>query len=75
VGIVSDTPVLDLNYLEDSNAVVDMNVVMTGRGQLIEVQGTAERRPFNRRQLNEMLDLAERGIRELVEWQKRVLGE
>jgi ribonuclease PH len=75
VGIVSDTPILDLNYLEDSTAAVDMNVVMTGRGQLIEVQGTAERRPFSRRQLNEMLDLAEKGIRELVELQKRVLGE
>lgn len=73
VGIVNETPLLDLNYHEDANAEVDMNVIMTGRGQFIEVQGTAERRPFNRRQLNELLDLAEKGIRELMEYQKRAL--
>jgi ribonuclease PH len=74
VGIVGGRPVLDLNYDEDSQAEVDMNVVMTGRGDLIEVQGTAEGRPFTRRQLDEMLELAARGIAELTSRQRLLLG-
>ena len=74
VGIFQGTPVLDLDYPEDSNSDTDMNVVMTGGGRLVEVQGTAEGEPFSRRQLNEMLDLAERGIGQLVAAQKAALG-
>lgn len=73
VGIYKETPVLDLNYEEDSNAKVDMNVIMTDKGELIEVQGTGEEAPFTRTQLNEMLDLAEKGIGELTEFQKILL--
>ncbi|MBC8008287.1 MAG: ribonuclease PH [Prolixibacteraceae bacterium] len=73
VGIFQGTPVLDLDYPEDSNSDTDMNVVMTGGGRLVEVQGTAEGEPFSRRQLNEMLDLAERGIGQLVAAQKTAL--
>ena len=63
VGVVDGTPVLDLDYSEDSNADTDMNVVMTGDGRLIEVQATAEKDPFTRELLGELLDLAERGCR------------
>jgi ribonuclease PH len=63
VGVVDGTPMLDLDYSEDSNADTDMNVVMTGDGRLIEVQATAEKDPFDRALLNELLDLAERGCR------------
>jgi ribonuclease PH len=73
VGIVDGEPVLDLNYNEDSKAEVDMNVIMTGKGKLIEVQGTAEGQPFSREELLEMLDLAQKGIRELMEKQLSVL--
>ena len=62
VGIVEDTPLLDLDYSEDSTAEVDMNVVMTGDGRLVEVQATAEGVPFSRERLDEQLTLAERGI-------------
>ena len=62
VGIVDDTPLLDLDYSEDSTAEVDMNVVMTGDGRLVEVQATAEGVPFSRERLDEQLTLAERGI-------------
>jgi ribonuclease PH len=65
VGIVKDTALLDLDYSEDSHAEVDANVVMTDAGEFIEVQGTAEGNPFSRVRLNELLDLAEKGIREL----------
>lgn len=75
VGIVQGEPVLDLCYELDSNADVDMNVVMTGSGMLVEVQGTAEKVPFDRRKMNELLDLAEKGIRELVQIQKDCIGE
>jgi ribonuclease PH len=74
VGIFQGTPVLDLDYPEDSNSDTDMNVVMTGGGKLVEVQGTAEGEPFSRREMNAMLDLAERGIGELVAAQKAALG-
>jgi ribonuclease PH len=65
---------LDLDYSEDVRAEVDMNVVMTGSGRFIEVQGTAEGMPFSRGELEEMLALAERGIAELVDAQKAVLA-
>ncbi|HXH83429.1 MAG TPA: ribonuclease PH [Candidatus Tectomicrobia bacterium] len=73
VGIVGGRPVLDLNYAEDSTAEVDMNVVMTGRGEFVEVQGTAEQTPFQRARLDELLRLAESGIRQLVDLQRRAL--
>ena len=73
VGIVNGTPVLDLNYVEDSSAEVDMNVVMTGAGAFVEVQGTAEQTPFGRDRLTAMLTLAEGGIGRLIALQRRVL--
>ncbi len=74
VGIVRNMEVLDLNYDEDSTAATDMNVVMTGTGKFIEVQGTAERDPFSAETLGKMLKLAKKGIDELVLAQKAVLG-
>lgn len=74
VGIVGGAVLLDLNYEEDSRAIVDMNVVMTGAGKLVEVQGTGEEAPFTRGQLNEMLDVAEAGIRSLGRLQREALG-
>jgi ribonuclease PH len=73
VGIVGGQPMLDLNYAEDSTAEVDMNVVMTGGGEFVEVQGTAEQVAFGRSRLDDMLGLAERGIRQLVALQRRAL--
>ncbi|MBN1477036.1 ribonuclease PH [Candidatus Sumerlaeota bacterium] len=73
VGIVEGRPVLDLNYLEDSQAETDMNVVMSGAGGLIEIQGTAETAPFSEGQLHEMLALAKIGIDQLIQIQKDVL--
>ena len=75
VGLVDGAALLDLPYAEDSRADVDFNVVMTGSGQLVEVQGTAEGRPFDRAQLDEMLDLAAKGISEIVMAQRAVLAE
>ncbi|WP_417849025.1 ribonuclease PH [Thalassoglobus sp.] len=75
VGIVDGVPVLDLDYPEDHDAGVDMNAVMTGTGNLIEVQGTAEREIFCRQQLNELLDLAESGIAQLTQMQRDTLGD
>jgi ribonuclease PH len=75
VGVVSGTPMLDLAYEEDSNADVDMNVVKTGEGQFIEVQGTAEGLPFERGALDSLLGLADTGIQELVALQRSVVGE
>ncbi|MBI1318262.1 MAG: ribonuclease PH [Candidatus Hydrogenedens sp.] len=74
VGIFDGAPILDLNYDEDSRAEVDMNVVMTGAGEFIEVQGSAEGRTFPRAGLDEMLDLATYGIQQLVAIQKEALG-
>ena len=74
VGMVQGAPALDLNYAEDSGAEVDMNVVMTGRGGFIEVQGTAERSPFGRAGLQRMLSLAGQGVRSLVALQRKALG-
>lgn len=75
VGIVKGEALLDLCYVEDSAAEVDMNVVMTSEGEFVEVQGTAEGKTYSREQLNCQLDLADAGIRELIELQNRVLGE
>ena len=75
VGIVEGEPRLDLSYAEDSGAEVDMNIVMTESGKFIEVQGTAETEPFDRRNLNELLDLAAGGIKHIMAVQKEVLGE
>jgi ribonuclease PH len=69
VGVVGGVPLLDLDYSEDSNADTDMNVVMTGDGRLIEVQATAEKDPFTRETLDDLLALAERGIAEIGEIQ------
>ena len=74
VGIVDGEPLVDLAYDDDSRAEVDMNVVQTGSGQFIEVQGTAEGLPFDRDALNSLLDLASGGIRQLVEKQKAIVG-
>ena len=73
VGIVKGKPVLDLDYALDSTADVDMNIVMTEGGRFIEVQGTAEKEPFDQDRLMELLDLAKKGISELIEEQKKVL--
>ena len=76
VGIsTEDIPLLDLCYEEDSSAMVDMNIVMTGSGALVEVQGTGEGRAFSRAEMNALLDLGEQGIRELIDAQKIALGE
>ncbi len=74
-GLVNGNEILDLCYDEDSNATVDMNVVMTDAGELIEVQATGEISPFSRKSMNSMLDLAEKGITELISIQKNVLLE
>ena len=75
VGIVDGMPMLDLPYREDVAADVDFNVVMTGTGNLIEVQGTAEGEPFSREQLDQILDLAAKGISEINEAQRAVLAQ
>lgn len=74
VGIVEGEPVLDLCYLEDASAEVDMNIVMTGGGRFVEIQGTAESKPFDSQQMDQMLALARSGIAQLSEKQKEVLG-
>lgn len=75
VGIIDDEVLLDLCYEEDSRAGVDMNLVMTGAGHFIEVQGTGEKSSYSREQLNAMLAIGEHGIKQLIEYQKEVLGE
>lgn len=74
VGVYKGTPVLDLDYLEDSDCDTDMNVVMTGSGGFVEIQGTAEGEPFEREAMNAMLNLATDGIAELIKKQKAALG-
>jgi len=74
VGIIGDTPLLDLNYEEDSHALVDMNIAMTGSGQIVEIQGTAEGKPFSQVELEIMLRLAKEGIERLIKLQKETLG-
>ncbi|HEY7987492.1 MAG TPA: ribonuclease PH [Methylophilaceae bacterium] len=73
VGVFKGLPVLDLDYIEDSDCDTDMNVVMTGNGGFVEVQGTAEGVPFHRAEMDAMLDLAQSGIMQLVELQKAAL--
>lgn len=75
VGIFQGIPVLDLSYEEDVAAEVDMNIVMTAAGKFIEVQGTAEKNPFSKNQLDELLDLAKKGIKELISIQKKELDD
>jgi len=74
VGIIDNTRMLDLAYEEDSRADVDMNVIQTSDARFIEVQGTAEGAPFERKVLDELLGLAEGGIRQLVELQRTIVG-
>ena len=75
VGIgKNNIPILDLNYEEDSSAMVDMNVVMTGEGKYVEIQGTGEERPFSLEERDELLKLAAKGIDELISYQKDILG-
>ena len=73
VGIVGGEPVLDLDYAEDSSCDTDMNVVMTGRGGIVEIQGTAEREPFTREQMDRLMALASSGISQLVDLQRKAL--
>ncbi|MEW6143893.1 MAG: ribonuclease PH [Thermodesulfobacteriota bacterium] len=75
VGIIGGKSALDLSYEEDSKAEVDMNVAMTGSGLFVEVQGTAEGKPFSKRNLNALVKLAEKGISELIAKQKEILAE
>ncbi len=74
VGVVDGRVLLDLDYADDVHAEVDLNVAMTGRGLLVEVQGTAEGAPFTRQQLDDMLDLAAKGIAELIDLQRQAVG-
>lgn len=75
VGVYQGTPVLDLDYIEDSDCDTDMNVVMTGNGGFVEIQGTAEGEPFARETMNQMLDLAAKGITELAQLQAQALAK
>ncbi len=75
VGVVEGNILLDLEYVEDSRAEVDMNVVMTGSGRFVEIQGTAEGEPFERSVMDRLADLASEGIRTLTDRQKDILGE
>ena len=75
VGIVNGQVMLDLSYEEDSQAEVDMNVIMTGSGEFIEIQGTAERKPFSKAQMDKLLDLAEQGINDLIDVQRSFLKD
>ena len=72
VGVINGTPMLDLCYEEDSAADVDMNIVMTGQGKFVEIQGTAEEEPFSREESNQLLDLAVGGINQLIRLQNRI---
>lgn len=74
VGKVKDTILLDLCYHEDSQAQVDMNVVMTSKGKFVELQGTAEDEPFTKEEMNQLIHYGEKGVKELIEIQKEVLG-
>jgi len=75
VGILDGNMLLDLCYEEDSKAEVDMNVIMTGSGEFIEIQGTAERRPFSKEKMDSMLDFAKKGIAELFTIQRKLVGD
>jgi ribonuclease PH len=73
VGIIEEKPMLDLCYAEDSTAQVDMNIVMTGKGEFVELQGTAEEEPFSKSELNKMLELGEKGIQDLIRLQNQLI--
>jgi ribonuclease PH len=73
-GVYKDIPVLDLDYAEDSKADVDANFIMTGKGALIEIQGTGEGRPFSKQEFTALMDLADKGIKELIALQMKALG-
>ena len=75
VGIVNGTPLLDLDYSEDSEAAVDMNIIMNGKGEYVEVQGTGEEATYTRKELNLLLDLAEKGIEDIIQTQNSIIGE
>lgn len=75
VGIIESGPVLDLCYEEDFKALVDMNVVMTGKCEFVEIQGTGENKSFSRNELNELLDLATKGNNEIIDLEKSIFGE
>jgi len=75
VGILNGEMFLDLNYDEDSKADVDMNIVMTGKGEFIEIQGTAERKTFNKEQMDRLLALAKKGIEELIDIQRSLIKD
>ena len=75
VGIISGSPLLDLSYEEDSQAEVDMNIIMTGKGEFIEIQGTAERKTFDKGQMDKLLTLAKKGIDELIDLQRGMLKD
>jgi len=75
VGIVDGVEMLDLCYMEDSNAATDMNVVMTSKGEFIEIQATGEQLPFKKEQFDKLLSFAEKGISQLIEIQKDALGQ
>jgi len=74
VGVVKGELLLDLNYEEDSSADVDMNIAMTGSGKFVELQGTAEEKPFDKNELQGLIDLAEKGIRELITVQSKIFN-
>jgi len=73
VGIHQGEPLVDLCYEEDSNAEVDMNMVMTEKGEIIEIQGTGEERPFNKEELAKLLSLGEESIKQIIDFQKETL--
>ena len=75
VGIYEDEPILDLDYAEDSNAIVDCNIVMTGAGDFVEIQGTGEGRPFTKEELNKLISLGKKGTAKLCREQKKITGE
>jgi ribonuclease PH len=75
VGMINANLLLDLNYEEDSKALVDMNIVMTGKGEFIEIQGTAERKPFNKDQMDKLLVLAKKGIDELIDTERNLFKD
>ncbi|MDP8212705.1 MAG: ribonuclease PH [Candidatus Zapsychrus exili] len=75
VGTSGNDLLLDLNYEEDSTADMDMNIVMLGNGKFVEIQGTAEGAPFSKKQMNDLVDIAKKGISELIVIQKKVLGQ
>ena len=73
VGVVNGEKCLDLNYEEDSGAEVDMNIIMTGSGKMVEVQGTAEKKPFSAKDLNDLINLAKSGVDDLIGLQKKLI--